>query len=144
MLFIRRRHHRKIAEHAAAAAPKEACGLVAGLEESGRRIVTRIYPLTNMDDSAEHFSLDPKEQFAAVKDMRANGWTLIGNYHSHPASPARPSAEDIRLAFDPQASYLIISLQDAARPVLKAFSIRQGFVSEEEITLGEDEDDGAS
>jgi proteasome lid subunit RPN8/RPN11 len=144
VLIINRRHYAAIAGLAAAAAPKEACGLVAGLVEDGQRIVAKIYPLTNLDDSPDHFSLDPGEQFAAVRDMRQNGWTLLGNWHSHPASPARPSAEDIRLAFDPEAIYLIISLRDARRPVLRAFSISGGRVSEQPITIGEDEDSAGS
>ena len=141
---MNRSHYFSIAERAAAAAPKEACGLVAGLLEDGKRLVTKVYPLTNLDDSPDHFSMDPGEQFAAVRDMRQNGWTLLGNWHSHPASPARPSAEDIRLAFDPEAIYLIISLLDAKQPVLRAFSISDGQVSEETITIGEDEESAGS
>lgn len=48
--------------------------------------------------------MDPREQFAVVKDMRNNNLTLLGNFHSHPASPSRPSEEDKRLAFDAGAS----------------------------------------
>ena len=44
--------------------------------------------------------MDPKEQLKAIKDMRANGLTPLGNWHSHPETPARPSQEDIRLAYD--------------------------------------------
>lgn len=139
MLILKHRHYLEIAEQAMAAIPKEACGLIAGWEADEGRVVTQIYPLTNVDASSEHFSMDPKEQFAAVRDMRQKGWALLGNYHSHPASPARPSTEDIRLAFDPNAIYLIISLLDTKQPVLRAFSIKNARVSEEEITFREDE-----
>ena len=67
--------------------------------------------------------MDPKEQFAALKDARANGVEIIGNFHSHPESPSRPSEEDKRLAYDPNIEYLILSLQEADHPVLKAFGI---------------------
>lgn len=144
MIVIRRRHYQAIVEYARKAAPKEACGLIAGLEADGPRTVTAIYPLTNLDDSPEHYSMDPKEQFAAVKDIRGKGWTLLGNYHSHPASPARPSAEDIRLAFDPEASYLIISLLEPEQPALRAFRINNKVVKEDLITIGEDEEDAGS
>ena len=66
--------------------------------------------------------MEPKEQFAAVKDMRANGWILLGNFHSHPNSPSRMSEEDKRLAFDTNLSYLILSLAND-EPVLKSFNI---------------------
>ena len=67
--------------------------------------------------------MDPREQLAAVKDMRANGIVPLGNWHSHPESPSRPSDEDKRLAYDKTASYMILSLMDKNTPVLKSFKI---------------------
>ena len=55
--------------------------------------------------------------------------------NSHPGSPSRPSEEDKRLAFDPDASYLILSLMEREKPVLKSFKIRKDGVSEEEIVI---------
>lgn len=134
MIYIKNAQYQKIVDYAREAAPIEACGLLGGRINGEEKIVEKIYFLTNTDNSAEHFSLDAKEQFAAVKDMRQNGWVLIGNYHSHPASPARPSEEDKRLAFDPAVSYLILSLSDAV-PVLKSFHIVKGVVTEEKVTI---------
>ena len=94
----------EMVRHARALAPIEDCGLLGGTVADGVKTVEKVYYLTNTDHSEEHFSLDPKEQFAAVKEMRANGWQLLGNWHSHPASPSRPSEEDKRLAFDSKAS----------------------------------------
>ena len=68
--------------------------------EGEKQYVKKVYLLTNMDESNEHFSMDPKEQLAAVKDMRKNGCVPLGNFHSHPESPSRPSEEDKRLAYD--------------------------------------------
>ena len=82
------------------------------------------------------FSMTPEEQFGAVKDIRANGWKLLGNWHSHPNSPSRMSEEDKRLAFDIKLSYLILSLAEA-EPVLKCFNInkdRQVNIEELSIT----------
>jgi proteasome lid subunit RPN8/RPN11 len=76
----------------------------------------------------------PEDQLRAISDIRKKGWTLLGHFHSHPTTPARPSEEDIRLAFDPSLSYIIISLQEA-EPVLKSFSICSGMVTEEAITV---------
>jgi proteasome lid subunit RPN8/RPN11 len=68
-----------------------------------------------------------------VKEMRANGWKPLGNWHSHPASPSRPSEEDIRLAYDSSALYLILSLMERSAPVLNAFHIEKDRVEKEEI-----------
>ncbi len=136
MIILQKQDYKKIVRQALEQLPVEACGLLGGtIDENGNSVVKGIYPLTNMDNSPEHFSMDPKEQFAAVKDMRKQGWSMLGNYHSHPASPARPSAEDKRLAFDPKVSYLIISLLEREQPVLKSFRIQQGLVAEEEIKI---------
>jgi [CysO sulfur-carrier protein]-S-L-cysteine hydrolase len=110
--------------------PHEACGLLAGLGSE----VKQHYALTNIDHSPEHFSFDPTEQFKTLRSARAQGWTIIANYHSHPSSPARPSQEDIRLAYDPAILYLILSLAEET-PVLKAFRIQNGQPEEVEITL---------
>ena len=75
-----------------------ACGLIAGRFDGEVKVVEKVYFLTNVDRSNEHFSLDPKEQLAAVKDMRANEFAPLGNWHSHPESPSRPSDEDKRLS----------------------------------------------
>lgn len=120
----------EIIRHAREHAPVEACGYLG--EKDG--IVRRVLHLTNVDASSEHFSLDPKEQFAGVRQMRKEGYRLRAVYHSHPASPARPSQEDIRLAFDPQLSYVIVSLA-GAEPDIKSFTIRDGAATPEGIQL---------
>ena len=125
----------EMVRHARALAPIEDCGLLGGTVADGVKTVEKEYYLTNTDHSEEHFSLDPKEQFAAVKEMRANGWQLLGNWHSHPASPSRPSEEDKRLAFDSKASYFILSLH-GGEPVLNSFHVsREKKVTKEDLRI---------
>ncbi|MDR3238761.1 MAG: M67 family metallopeptidase [Clostridiales bacterium] len=131
---LKKMHFDAFVNHACSVLPNEACGLIAGRLESGAAFVEKIYLLTNTDQSPEHFSIDPKEQLAAVKDMRVLGLAPLGNVHSHPSSPARPSQEDIRLAHDPKASYLILSLAQE-EPVMKAFEIAGGAAAEREIKI---------
>ena len=111
-LYLKKSHYNTILTHCTAGLPNESCGLLAGTEEDEEITVTKVYLLTNVDASREHFSMDPKEQLAALKDARANGYKIIGNFHSHPESPSRPSEEDKRLAFDPTIEYLILSLME--------------------------------
>ena len=118
-------------------APVEACGLIAGELSGEDKIIKKVYILTNTDHAEEHFTLDPKEQLAAVKDMRANGLVPLGNWHSHPVSPSRPSQEDKRLAYDSSASYMILSLMDD-EPVLNSFHIEGDKADKEELVIAED------
>ena len=118
---------------ARAEAPAEACGILAG---TGAR-VEKLYKMTNADGSSDHFMMLPDEQFAVVKEMRAAGLKMLAIYHSHPQTPARPSQEDIRLALTPDVIHVILSLQDAARPVVKGFRIDNGRVTQVEIRATE-------
>ena len=105
-------------------APFEACGYLAGTEGN----IVRYYPMTNIDHSEDHFSLDPKEQFAVIKKARQDGLELLAVSHTHPETPARPSEEDIRLAYDPNIIYVIGSLAEKEF-VIKAFRIENSQVS---------------
>ena len=113
----------------------EACGLLGGYVEGDKRVVTDVYLLRNVDESREHFSMDPAEQLAAIKDIRQKKGVLLGNFHSHPESPSRPSQEDIRLAYDPKMNYLILSLMTPEELVLNSFHIEKGEVTKEELVI---------
>ena len=115
-------HYDEMIKQAKEEFPLECCGLLAGIKEGDDLLIKKIYPLVNIDQSSEHFSMDTKEQFAAIKKMRQDGHLLVGNYHSHPYSPSRPSEEDKRLAYDDHMIYGILSLMDQA-PVLHFFKI---------------------
>ncbi len=110
---------------AKAQAPVETCGILAG---RGDR-VEKLYEMTNVDNSSDHFMMEPKEQFAVAKNIRAAGLEPLAIYHSHPETPARPSAEDIRLAFMPDVTHVILSMQEPAKPEVKAFKIEDGVVT---------------
>lgn len=110
-------------------APNETCGYLLGQDDT----VTENYWMENIDHSPEHFSFAPKEQFAALKYARSNGLKILANWHSHPASPSRPSQEDLRLANDPTIRYAILSLHEGIH--LNSFKILNGEVVDKEIHL---------
>lgn len=134
MIKMHRSDYETILAHAKKEAPVEACGLIAGRFDGDDKIVEKVYILTNTDHAEEHFTLDPREQLAAVKDMRANGLEQLGNWHSHPVSPSRPSDEDKRLAYDSTASYMILSLMNDD-PVLNSFHIEGDTAVKEELVI---------
>ena len=86
MITMSKNDYEIILKHARENLPEEACGLIAGKKDGNNKYIEKVYCLTNIDHSNEHFSLDPKEQLAAVKDMRANGLVPLGNWHSHHAT----------------------------------------------------------
>ncbi len=119
MLRVSRKMTDAIFDHAYEGYPLEVCGILGG--ENG--VVTTLFRMTNSDPSHAHFVMDPKEQFAVMDKMRGAGLEMLAVYHSHPDGPSRPSAEDIRLAFSPDISYVIISLKKLDNPVLKSYRI---------------------
>lgn len=133
-LIIQRDAHEAMLAAARKAAPLEACGLCGG--KDGR--VTRFYELANADASGEHYSMLPAEQFAAVKDMRARGIGMLALWHSHPATPARMSEEDLRLAYTPEAVYLITSLAASQTPDTRGFTVHEGRAEPVGITIVEE------
>ena len=134
MIKLKKSDYETILAHAKKEAPVEACGLIAGHFDGEDKIIDKVYILTNTDHAEEHFTLDPREQLAAVKDMRANGLEQLGNWHSHPVSPSRPSDEDKRLAYDSTASYMILSLMDDT-PVLNSFHVENNVSTKEELVI---------
>ena len=115
-------------------APNETCGYLLGISIDGVETVTENYWMENIDHSPEHFSFAPKDQFAALRYARSKGLRILANWHSHPASPSRPSQEDLRLANDPTIRYAILSLLDGD-PKLKSFKIIKGEVVDREVHL---------
>ena len=119
MLRISRALYGEVIAHCRSRYPKEACGVLAGQGE----VVTRVYPMTNLEDSPIGYAMDPREQLHLEKTMRQQGERLIGIYHSHTASDAYPSSVDVGLAISPDVSYVIVSLKDPQQPELKCFRI---------------------
>ena len=142
-IVLKKSDFEKMYEHALKDRPDEACGLIAGIDrEDGVREIKKVYLLENIDHTNEHFTISPKDQLTSIKDMRAKGLSPLGNWHSHPESPSRPSEEDKRLANDSKASYLILSLMEEGNPVLNAFHVEgeQGdkIVRKEDLVIVDD------
>lgn len=105
--------------------PNEACGYLAAKDG----VVGHHFELTNIDAAPEHYTMDPAEQFAAIRRMREEGLQVAAVYHTHPETPARPSVEDIRLAHDPAMVYVIVSLMAGVDPI-RAFKINRDEVTQ--------------
>lgn len=134
MVTLKESHLKLILEHCRQKYPLEACGLLVGKGEE----VGQVYPVDNIKSSSTEYLVDPEQQFRIFKKMREEGTDLIGIYHSHPRSSAYPSVKDREMAFYPEASYIIVSLQDFFNPQVKAFRIRKGKVEEEELKIIKD------
>jgi proteasome lid subunit RPN8/RPN11 len=121
----------QILTQAKAQAPVEACGILAGKHSR----VEKLYKMTNVDNSSNHFMMEPTEQFTVVKDIRSSGLEMLAIYHSHPIAPAKPSAEDVRLSLTQNVTYVIVSLQNSKCPAVKGFLVENGNVTEVPVKI---------
>ena len=131
MISLPKNIYGEIIAHAKAGYPNEACGLLGG----ARGDVKEFRPMKNTDHSAVSYFMDPKEQLEIFKKWRQQSLEMRGIFHSHVSSEAYPSQKDVRLAFYPDVSYLIASLSDLEKPVLRSFRIEDEKVTEEEVKI---------
>ena len=117
--------------HAREGTPEEVCGILAGRD--GR--VERVFRVSNTADavSAErgvfrdresgvaapgrkpvHYYMDPRDQLRVYNEIDDLGLDVVGYYHSHTHSEARPSPTDVRLATDLTPVYVLVSLVEPA------------------------------
>lgn len=129
-LIITKEQADQIIAQAKAGAPREICGIMGGRHNK----VLDIFPATNIDGSTVTYKIDPKEQFQIMRRIREQGLELVGIYHSHPATVAYPSATDCRLAFYPEAHYVIVSLEKK-EPVIRAFKIVNDEIAESKLNI---------
>jgi proteasome lid subunit RPN8/RPN11 len=122
----------KMVEHGLREFPNEACGLLAGTE----RVAARFFPMRNIEASPATYRLDSQELLGVMNEIDDDGQELIGIFHTHTHSEAYPSETDTKLAFYPDATYLVMSLSDRDRPDLRGFRIVDGEIVEEELTIG--------
>ncbi len=111
---------------------QEVCGLIG----SKNGIPLSCYPIDNIADTPHvRFLLDPQQQIAAISQMRVRNEELFAIYHSHPTTPALPSATDIKMAHYPEAVHLIISLNTKGVLEMRGFIIKDQNVQEVSLSM---------
>jgi len=137
MLILSRGLYDEMVAHCQSRYPKEACGYLAQARGDAARAAVQVYPMRNVEDSPIGYAMDPKEQLQVEQLMRQRQQQLAAIYHSHTASGAYPSSVDVSLAISPDVSYVLVSLKDQARPVIRSFRIDGSRITEEPVQRAE-------
>jgi len=114
-----------ITEAAEAAYPLECCGLLVGRGEAAGDVrVTRVEPSPNRSegDQRKSFLVDSKIQFDLMRELDDGPEHIIGNFHSHPDHPARPSDHDLQSVFYPEHVWIIVAVDDGRAGEVAAYS----------------------
>jgi [CysO sulfur-carrier protein]-S-L-cysteine hydrolase len=114
--------------------PYEVCGLL-GTRPDGSIVH---YPIDNAERSMTYYVMEPKQLLRAMREIEDEGYGLA-IYHSHTHTQAYPSATDIRLAAYPEATYLIVTLQDRDAPEVRAYTILDGVVTERPVVVRDEQ-----
>jgi proteasome lid subunit RPN8/RPN11 len=115
-----------VTAHARAAAPRECCGMLIGAGNAIRESM----PAANLAGKPTEFLIDPKDHIEALRRARRRGLEVLGFYHSHPQTPAWPSATDVAQAAYPDAVHLIVTLAAEDTVGARLFRIAHGAATE--------------
>ncbi|MDE0829705.1 MAG: M67 family metallopeptidase [Vicinamibacterales bacterium] len=123
-----------IRRHGREAYPHECCGALIGRDH----VVTEALALPNSTDEGprRRFLVRPVDYLAAERRAAALDAELIGFYHSHPDSPARPSRYDLDHAW-PTFAYVIVAVERALPGALTSWRLREdrSTFDEEPVTV---------
>jgi proteasome lid subunit RPN8/RPN11 len=119
--------------HALTAPTVECCGLLSGKNGT----ITRLFPAANVaENKAVRYEAEPLEVRRILEEIDGAGEEHLGIYHSHPNSPAYPSATDRKLAAY-EVTYFVISLKNRSKPSVRAFHLCKQRPSDEEAVVRE-------
>ncbi len=83
--------------------PEEACGLLAGRNET----VEAVLPVTNRLHSQVRYLMEPVELLQRLRWLDEHDMQLLSIYHSHPQGPNQPSAADLAESNYPDSAQVI-------------------------------------
>ena len=131
MIRIPKTIYQGMLDHAKKESPLECCGILSGKEKT----VEKAFQLKNTEESPVQYSMSPRDQLRIFEEMEKESMEMIAIYHSHPHTIPFPSETDVKLAFYPEISSVIISLKEEKNPVVKAFQIAKEAIYLEEIEV---------
>jgi proteasome lid subunit RPN8/RPN11 len=125
----------QIRAHGEETYPHECCGFLFGGQEDGTRVISQIrrQPNERTESQNNRFLITPGQFRDAERAARGAGLLMVGIYHSHPDSPARPSEYDRDHAW-PWYSYLIVSVGKGTAADSNVWELkedRSGFVAQD-------------
>ncbi len=132
MVRIPRSIYQEMVEHARKESPLECCGILSGKEET----VLKTFALKNAEQSPIRYSISPQEQLKVFEEIERESMEMIAIYHSLPRTIPFPSETDVRMAFYPEVTTIIISLKEG-NPVVRAFRIKEETIYLNEIEVVE-------
>jgi [CysO sulfur-carrier protein]-S-L-cysteine hydrolase len=122
----------EIVAHALRDAPNECCGVIAG--RGGE--ATAVHAAENLAASPFRFEIDGLTLMRLLDAFESDGQELAAIYHSHTRSEPYPSQTDLNFAaLWPGVEWLIVGVPRDGEPIVRAYRIEDGEVSEGELEV---------
>ena len=139
MIELNEQQLTEMREHAQRDYPFECCGLMLGRFADGRKVMAQTYPISNAREEEakrNRFLIRPEELMRGETYARANGFEVVGFYHSHPDDRAVPSQYDLEHAW-PTYSYIVVSVEKGQAVDLRSWEMEsdRSRFNQEEITI---------
>lgn len=141
MILINEKQVNEIKNHGKKTFPYECCGLLIGkFNSDGEKEVFEILPIENARETeAKHNRslITPLNLMRGEKYAREKNLDVVGNYHSHPDHPARPSDFDLEHAL-PVWSYIIVSVMKGVAKDVRSWEMEndRSKFNEERMVIG--------
>jgi proteasome lid subunit RPN8/RPN11 len=129
ILKLKPEHLQAMRGHVSTQAPLEACGLLAGIQDS----VETVLRVRNADQSPVRFRMDAQEQYNAFEWIEAQVLDLVGIFHSHPSGPETVSPTDIA-----EAAYDVVHIiwsRTGQKWRARGFWIEKGMVTDVDLQV---------
>ncbi len=121
-----------IVAHARRDHPDECCGIIAA--KDGRP--SRLFEMQNTERSPTGFEFDSAQWLSVHRDIDEADEDFHVVYHSHTMTEAYPSRTDIRWSLTtPFAHWLLVSTRSPDELEMRAYTISDGIVREEEVRV---------
>ena len=130
-LYLPRALRGQLEQRAAAAYPREACGLLVGRRGVSGEVL-EVTEGKNVEAGADRYSLDPLHLLEVERGARARGLEVVGVWHSHPDHDAVPGALD-RAGAQEGWSYLIVSVRAGAPSGARCWRATPAGLAEERL-----------
>ncbi|PZD95962.1 hypothetical protein DNH61_11045 [Paenibacillus sambharensis] len=104
--------------------PNEACGVLACFAQDHEyETISEVLAIRNAAGMpVNSYKFDPSDWVTAMYKIKRNRLTIAGFFHSHPASPAVPSASDVQQwTGGMQICSWIVSLTQPDAPVVRTY-----------------------
>jgi proteasome lid subunit RPN8/RPN11 len=133
-------HQKSAIADAESAYPGECCGAILGQVVNDVSYVSQVIPLNNVheDGVSRRFRVDSKQLLEVERLARRLGAAVVGFYHSHPDSPAKPSQYDLEHAWEAY-SYLIMEVNSGKVSGYRSWTLdtERGSLVEEKVVTND-------